>query len=308
MAIGSYGTKRVSDVSVDDIEIIYHYSKTLNSNEVPILKKLDASNILTPVFHNSLTTNDVTAVNNELLGGMYNLKLETQDFSNLGFYTLFIRPKVIKTVISDCGVLSSLPSVRGLIIDLNNSKLTASDKEKFTPQNLVGYRIEYIDTLSNKKLPNTFRIVTSNFYCEPVTTNINNSTQKSIRYRYTDKATNLVFLTLTPSASVSTRPSVIPFIGTPNQTINLSNTFFDPTTVQIEMVEHNAGTLANALYGSQTKSIEDGIYTIYDSDKNIYKQYNLFEIKDDFNQSLYEVREERDQIDETKTFDDIVNE
>ena len=32
-------------------------------------------------------------------------------------------------------------------------------------------------------------------------------------------------------------------------------------------------TLAYGLYGPQSKSMDDGIYTIYDFDKNIYKQY-----------------------------------
>ena len=73
------------------------------------------------------------------------------------------------------------------------------------------------------------------------------------------------------------------------------------------MVEHDASTLANALYGNQTKAVTPGIYTIYDKDNNIYKQYNLFEIKDDFNETLYEVRENRTDIDETLNFDTITN-
>jgi hypothetical protein len=79
----------------------------------------------------------------------------------------------------------------------------------------------------------------------------------------------------------------------------------NPTMLEINMVEHDASTLANALYGNQTKAIEPGIYTIYDKDKNIYKQYNLYEIKDEFNETLYEVREERTDIDETLNFDTI---
>jgi hypothetical protein len=71
------------------------------------------------------------------------------------------------------------------------------------------------------------------------------------------------------------------------------------------MVEHDSSTLANALYGNQTKAITPGIYTIYDKDNNIYKQFNLYEIKDQFNDTLYEVREERDNIDETLNLDNI---
>jgi hypothetical protein len=71
------------------------------------------------------------------------------------------------------------------------------------------------------------------------------------------------------------------------------------------MVEHDSSTLANALYGNQTKAVTPGIYTIYDKDNNIYKQYNLYEVKDQFNETLYEVREGRTDIDETLNFDDI---
>ena len=87
--------------------------------------------------------------------------------------------------------------------------------------------------------------------------------------------------------------------------IILTNTFFNPTTIEVEMVEHDSSTLANALYGNQTKAVAQGIYTIYDTNNNIYKQYNLYEIKDQFNDTLYEVREERTNIDETLGFDNI---
>ena len=75
------------------------------------------------------------------------------------------------------------------------------------------------------------------------------------------------------------------------------------------MVEHDASTLAHALYGNQSKAISQGIYTIYDNnnDNNIYKQYNLYEVKDQFNETLYEVREERTNIDENLSLDNITN-
>ena len=116
----------------------------------------------------------------------------------------------------------------------------------------------------------------------------------------------MVFCTLTPSSSPSTRPNATPFIGAPNQNIIITNTFFSPTVVEVEIVEHDASTLAIALYGNQTKSIEDGIYTMYDSSNNIYRQYNLYEIKDQFNTLLYEVRQDRgENIDFSKAFNNI---
>lgn len=300
MAVGSYGIVRPADVSPADVDIFYHYVSGRTANVTPTLTKLDSTAILTPVFHNE-TTGGVA--NKEILGGLYNLKLQAGQFSELGIYTLHLRPKQVRTNIMDCGVLASLPSVRGLVIDIGN--VPVDDQGKFTPQGLVGYRIEYINNNNNQKVPNFYRLVTSSFYCVPTTANLSNSTDKAIRYQYTDSQSNFIFLTVTPSSSPSSRPNVVPFIGEPGQTIILTNTFFNPTTVEIEMVEHDASTLAHALYGDQTKAIAPGIYTIYDKDKNIYKQYNLYEIKDQFNETLYEVREERTSVDETLNLDNI---
>jgi hypothetical protein len=305
MAVGSYGIIRPADVSPSDVEILYHFTPNRTSTAEVTLKKLVSEDILTPVYHNDDTTDSTTAPNNEIIGGLYNLKLKSADFSELGIYTLHIRPKQIRTSITDCGVLAALPSVRGLVIDLTN--VPALDKNKFTPQGLVGYRVEYINSANNQKVPNFYRVVTSSFFCEPVVSNLTTTTEKAIRYRYKDSATNLMFLTLTPSSAPSSRPNVVPFIGEPSQKIILTNTFFNPTTVEVEMVEHDSSTLAHALYGNQSKAVAPGIYTIYDEANNIYKQYNLFEIKDEFNNSLYEVREERTNIDETLNLDNITN-
>ena len=305
MAVGSYGIIRPADVSPSDVEILYHYTANRTSTADVTLKKLVSEDILTPVYHNDNTTDSTTAPNNEIIGGLYNLKLKSADFSELGIYTLHIRPKQIRTSITDCGVLAALPSVRGLVIDLTN--VPALDKNKFTPQGLVGYRVEYINSANNQKVPNFYRVVTSSFFCEPIVSNLTNTTEKAIRYRYKDSATNLMFLTLTPSSAPSSRPNVVPFIGEPSQKIILTNTFFNPTTVEVEMVEHDSSTLAHALYGNQSKAVAPGIYTIYDEANNIYKQYNLFEIKDEFNNSLYEVREERTNIDETLNLPNITN-
>ena len=144
MAVGSYGIVRPADVSPDDVDIFYHYVSGRTTTAPVTLKKLTSISVLTPVYHNSGTTNDNQAQNVEILGGMYNLKLSADDFTDLGIYTLHIRPKQIRTTIMDCGVLASLPSVRGLILDLSNVK--SEDRNKFTPQGLVGYRIEYINS------------------------------------------------------------------------------------------------------------------------------------------------------------------
>ena len=84
------------------------------------------------------------------------------------------------------------------------------------------------------------------------------------------------------------------------------NTFFNPISLDIEIAEHDISTLAIGIYGNQTKSIDDGIYTYYDNSYNIYKQYNLYEIRDQFNHLLYEVRQDRgNNIDFSKNFTNI---
>ena len=305
MAVGSYGIIRPADVSPSDVDIFYHYVADRAATSNVQLKKLSSEDILTPIYHSGSTTDDQYAPNTEVLGGLYNLKLTANDFSELGIYTIHMRPKQIRTTITDCGILASLPSVRGLIIDLTN--VPSADRNKFVPQGLVGYRIEYINQSDNKKITNFYRIVTSSFYCTPVLSNLTSTNQKAIRYQYSDTATNLLFLTVTPSSAPSSKPNTVPFIGSPSQKIILTNTYFNPTTVEVEMVEHDASTLANALYGNQTKAVAPGIYTIYDKDNNIYRQYNLYEVKDNFNETLYEVREKRTDIDETLNFDTITN-
>lgn len=301
MATGSYGTIRPADVSPEDADVILHYTPSRDNTSEFVLTKLESIQVLRPYFNN----NDTGGQNNEILGGLYNLVLPADTFNQLGIYTMYIRPKEIRTTILDCGVLSALPNVRGLIIDLN--AVSIEDRNKFTNQGLVGFRIEYLNN-DGTKIPNFFRIITSSFFCEPVVQNLTNTSQRAIRYRYAENNTGLIFCTLSPSAAPTNKPSAIPYIGQPNQRVIISNTFFNPITIDIEIVEHDISTLAYALYGNQTKSIDDGIYTIYDSNNNIYKQYNLFEIRDTFNEMLFEVRQDRlNDIDPSKNFSLIVN-
>jgi hypothetical protein len=300
MATGSYGTIRPADVSPDDVDIILNYTPSRDDTDNFVLTKLDAKTILRPYFNNNATGGNADV---EILGGLYNLKLPADVFNKLGIYTLYIRPAEIRTRITDCGILSALPNVKGIVIDVNN--VPSQFRNNFVNQGLIGFRVEYLNS-DGTKIPNFFRMITSSFYCEPVIQNLTNTSQKSIRYRYTEGTTNLVFCTLSPSSSPTNKPNATPFIGQPNQDIVITNTYFNPVTTEIEIVEHDISTLALALYGNQTKSIDDGIYTIYDSDNNIYKQYNLYEIKDQFNELLYEVRQDRgNNIDFTKNFTNI---
>jgi hypothetical protein len=301
LATGNYGIVRPSDVSPEDVEIILHYTPSRDLTTDFTLIKLDSIQYLRPYYSNA----SIGGTGTELLGGLYNLTLPSDQFNALGIYTLYFRPAQIRTLINDCGVLSSSPNTKGIIINIQD--VPPEFRNKFTNQGLVGFRVEYLND-NGTKIPNFFRIITSNFYCEPVTQNLVNTSQKSVRYRYSEGSTNLMFCTLTPSSSPTTRPNATPFIGAPAQNIIITNTFFNPSVVEVEIVEHDASTLAIALYGNQTKSIDDGIYTIYDSANNIYKQYNLYEIRDQYNELLYEVRQDRgDNIDFSKNFANIIS-
>jgi len=299
MATGTYGTIRQADESPEYVQIILHYTPSRDVTNNFVLKQLNAATILRPYFNNAQTGGN----NNELLGGLYNLRLPATEFNQLGIYTLYIRPAEIRTSITDCNVLSSLPNVKGIIIDINN--VPAAFRNKFQQQGLVGFRVEYLNA-DGSKIPNFFRIITSNFYCEAIAQNLVNTSQKAVRYRYVEAPTNLVFCTLSPSSSPTNKPTATPFIGQPGQNIVITNTFFNPITLEITLANYDLDTIAIALYGNQTKSMEDGIYTIYDAQNNIYQQYNLYEIKDEFNNLLYEVRQNRNNnIDFSKNFDNI---
>ena len=300
MATGVYGTIRGADCSPEDMEIILNYTPSRDETDNFVLTKLDAPSILKPYFNNADTGGNA---NVEILGGLYNLTLPSDVFNRIGIYTLYIRPAQIRTTILDCGVLSALPNVKGIVIDLN--AVPSQYRNKFVNQGLVGFRVEYLNS-DGTKIPNFFRLITSSFFCEPVLQNLTNTSQKAIRYRYTDTNTNIIFCTLSPSSSPTNKPNATPYIGQPDQSIIITNTFFNPITLDIELAEHDFSTLAIALYGNQTKSMDDGIYTLYDNQNNIYKQYNLYEIRDQFNTLLYEVRQDRgDNIDFSKNFTSI---
>ena len=296
MATGNYGTVRPADVGVSDVDIFYTYTPSRETPPTIPVQRLEATNVLSPLLH----PDDVDG-NLPVLGGLYNLTLPAANFSSKGFYTIIIRPKEIRLKISDCGTLSAYPNIKGLVFDKSNlpNELTANNA-------LVGYRLEYYND-SGEKIPNFFRVITSSNSAEPVNQNVQNTVQKSISYRFNDSA-SLMYCTLTPSSASNVTPNKTPFIGESDQTVLLTNTFFNPITIEVEMVENDLDTISWGLFGNQIKSIVDGKYTIYDDNNNIYKQYNLYEIQDEFSgEPLHEVREETDEIDFSKNFDDITD-
>lgn len=296
MAVGVYGITRPADVSIDDIEMYYNYtsSREVSNNT---MFKLDATQLLT---YNYLPTEEQITGNENLLEGLYNLRLPASVFNQLGIYTIYIRPKKVVTTIIDCSVLSALPSVRGIVLDGNllPEGLRANNA-------LQGYRIEYIDITTNKKIRNVVRYVVTSNKVVPVTENIGNTSQKATRYRFDDSGT-LLFLQLTPSSSSDVKPNISPFIGVQNQTIIISNTFFSPLVIEVDLVQNTIDTLSDLVGGEQIKDVDNGILTYYDKNRVITRQFNIYEIKEEIgNISLYEVKERRTNIDETQNFDSV---
>lgn len=303
MATGIYGTVRPADMSPSDVEITVFYAPNRQSQNTNVFK-LDSGNLI-PINNPNNLSNTF-----EIFGGLYTLRLPVTEFGDKGIYTIVFKPVEIRTRISDCGVLSSFPDVKGIVFDTTDTNLVPF-LDKFQNNNLIGYRVEYITTnpsSEDRKIKNTFRIITSNNKSEPVNQNLSDTSQKAIRYRFEDSS-NLVFCTVSPSSPTNVKPNILPFIGIPNQDVIITNTFFTPFALEVEMVDYDVESLAIGLFGNQTKSLEDGIYTIYNFNNDIYKQFSLFEIKDRFDgKPLFEVKENRfNNIDFTKGFNDIAN-
>jgi hypothetical protein len=302
MSTGIYGINRPADVTPDDVEIFYTFSPSRDKQSGALTKISNPNDVLIKINNPNRTNSGTNSF--EMFSGMYTLKLPVSIFSNKGIYTIIIKPIEIRTSIVDVGVLSAFPNINGLLFDL--SKIPTNLANRFENNGLIGYRIEYLTNSGiDSKVNNVFKVITSNNRAEAVNQNLTNTNQKAIRYRFNDNST-LVFCTVTPNSSSNVKPNTFPFIGQPNQQVIITNTFFNPIMIEVEMVEHDVQTLAYGLFGNQTKSIDDGIYTIYDTNNNIYKQYDLYEIKDKFTgMPLFEVREQRNNIDFTKNFSTV---
>lgn len=301
MSIGVYGVTRPSDVSADDIEIYYNYTPNRETENNTIIKIDDASELISNNFLPEDDSNNLPNTEN-LLEGLYNLSLPATIFNQLGIYTIYIKPKMLTTVIVDCSVLSSLPTVKGIVLDAN-----ALPENLRANNALEGFRIEYIDTVSGNKLRNVVRYVVTSNKVVPVSENVGNTTQKATRYRFDDSG-SLLFLQLTPSSSSDVKPNAIPFIGVAGQQILMSNTYFNPVVLEIEMVENTIDTLTNFVAGEQIKDVDNGILTYYDEDRNITRQFDLYTVKDDITDTdEHEVRERRTNIDETQNFSQVTD-
>jgi hypothetical protein len=300
MSVGIYGTKRPADVQPSDIEVLVVYSASRNTTDTQTITRYVGTDVIKPIMN--VGSNGAVS-NIEVMGGLYNLQLPATAFAQKGIYGIYIRPLQIRVAIADCGSLSAFPDIAGLVFDVTT--VSPNVAGKFINNGLDGCRIEYLSTATQAKTPNLFRIVTSSFLAEAVTTQSSNASQKTITYNY-NNAGSLLFVTVTPNTAPSFKPTAPPFIGQKGQNVIITNTNFNPQYIEIEMVDYDMETLNIALYGEQSKSIFDGIYTLYDFDANIYAQYDLYEITDNNGNKLFEVRKRRTTIDYNKSYGNVI--
>ena len=299
MSVGLYGTVRPSDVSIDDIDVFYNFTPNRGVENNDIFR-LDSSDVLSPVELPSDDELNIVGGDN-ILEGMYNLRLPATSFNEIGIYSIYIKPKSFLINVTDCNVLSALPNVKGLVVNKNDIP-----EELRSNNSLQGYAIEYFDD-NNQKIRNITRHIVSSNTVIPVNENNTNTNQTSTRYRFDDGG-SLVFLQVSPSSAPNVKPNQYPFIGFAGETIKISNTFFSPIIIEIDMVENTIETLTDILMGEQIKDVDNGILSYYNKDREIIKQFDLFKIKSDIGvQSLYDVKMRRDNIDESQDFNEIVS-
>jgi hypothetical protein len=287
MAVGLYGVNKLADVSIDDVDILYAYSAS--REEIGDIQ-------LRPLF-NSITNSDFR----KLIGadGMYKLRLPANVFNKLGYYSILIKPKTFQTTILDCSY----------VVTNDNNQLNISKKGIVIPalqfsrnNSLVGYQIEYFDS-NDVKINNLTRIITSS---DLVSINVNNNTVNQGATTYVlDPAGTILFLTVSPDQGSLISNNVRVDIGQKNQKVLITNTYFDPFYVEVEMVDQTIKTLSYALYGNSTRDLQNGILTYFNDQNFIYRQYNLFTRKTDFEFGNVDVREQRTITNFDQEFDQL---
>ena len=284
MAVGVYGNKKLADVDFNDVDIFFAFS--------PSREALGDTQFV-PLF-NSITTNEFR----KMLGadGGYKLRLPASAFNKLGFYLVLIKPKSFETTIVDCSFVVTNTdqelqiSKKGIVIPKLQFQSTGS---------LIGYQIEYFND-NGVKIKNFHRIVTSSDLVS-VSSNSSSSNPSAISYVLDPNGTQL-FLTLTPDEVSLITAEQNPDLGKAGQKIMISNTFFDPVMMEVEMVDQTIKTLSYGIFGNAVRDFSNGVFSIFDENNNLYKQYNLLTTKSQFNQANLDIKEERSNINLTQNF------
>ncbi len=287
MSIGIFGTKKLADITVDDVDILYAYNSSRESLGDTTFK---------PLFP-TITDADLK----KMLGadGVYKLRLPADKFNQLGFYSILIKPKTIETIIQDCS----------FVVSSDNNDIKISKKGIVIPSaqfqkagSIIGFQIEYFDK-NDVKIKNLHRIVTSSELVS-VSTNNNTINQGANAYTLDPGGTNL-FLTVTPDEPSLISNSTTIDIGQKGQKILISNTFFDPISIEVEMTDMTIKTLGIGIFGNSTRDLETSILSYFDDQNRIYRQYNLYTNKKKFSNGNIDIREQRSIINLNQDFNSV---
>lgn len=287
MAVGIYGSKTLSDVDFNSVDIFYAYSPDRNSL---------GDTQFSPLF-NSITNNEFR----QILGssGGYKLRLPASVFNKLGFYVVLIKPKSFETTIVDCSYVVTSTDQE---IQISKKGIVIPKLQFQSNGSLVGYSIEYFDD-NGIKIKNFHRIITSSDLVS-LSSNSSSSNPSSTSYSLDPNGTQL-FLTLTPDENSLITNEQKPDLGHAGQKIIISNTFFDPVMMEINLVSNTIDTLSYALYGNSTRDLSNGLFSVFDENGFLYKQYNLLSQKSTFNNAIIESKEERTNINLNQNFFNI---
>ena len=288
MNTGVFGTIKPADINPsNDVEILYFYRPTRSTedDDFKTFKELSASECLVPT--SLIREGEIDAVDIE---GVYNLRLPLDKFGQKGFYTIYIRPKELTAKIVDVSCLANYSDIRGVVFNNANGSLAGIT-------DLSGYRIQYDD--------GSVRLITSCNRCEPVVMNVSDGYPKTTRYNLVDTSSDYVFCTVTPSSTASYSASAT-YIGRADETVKVVNTKFSPKMIEIEMVENDADTIATLVGGDQVRDRDNAILTIYNDDKEIYQQYDYYTKKDTLGNPLYDIKQKRENIDSSQSYDNVI--
>ena len=285
MAIGIFGSKRLSDCTSDDVDVLYSYS--------PNRDTMSTAQML-PLFNNVTSSEFI-----KMLGadGAYQLRLPATVFNQLGFYIILVKPKSYETQITDCS----------FIVSQSDTDIQVSKKGIVIPKlqfqnsgGLVGYQIEYFDD-NGVKIKNFHRIITSSDLVS-IASNSSQSLPSSSQSYVLDDNGSLLFLTLTPDEASIVSNLKVADLGRANQKILVSNTFFDAVMIEVEMVDQTIKTLGYGIFGNSMRDLETGVYSVFDANNNLFKQYNLLTRKKTFSNGEIDIKEERTVINFNQNF------
>ena len=281
----TYGIVRAAWIDPSrDVEIWVQYrpTHTYDENTTTRFRKLENPSVVLV----KAQTEDNSIMPDSCLPGLYTLRLPVSEFGETGFYTVYIKPREVRCTIEKVGNLAAYPNIKGIVI--NTGSIDDADVDSlFANGSLVGYRVEYF---RDDKREDYYRIITSNNRCEVMSGTLSSVNSDLTSYRFND-ASDLVFLTLTPSTSPEFMSNVSPYIGTAGQQITIINTKFDPVCLEIEICENDFDTIALSLNGDQVRSLDKGTVTTFNKNGEIADQKEFFTVKDNYTtRDVYEVR------------------